>query len=347
MKRFLLFASQLYSYSILRPIQKAIRDRGDDVSWFLYNMDSKYIKDDESVITDIDSVMRYDPFAVITCNNWVPYFFPGIKVEVFHGFNAQKRDSHIGHFRMRGWFDLYCTQGPSTTENFQELAKKLGYFHVAETGWSKLDPLFTPHAVPDYRERYNITKPIILYTSTFTQNLSSAPVVFDTIKQLAKTNDWYWFINLHPKMDKSIVKQYQSLESDNVKFFETDDVLPLLKAADVMLSDTSSIVFEFLTLDKPVVTFRHRQPGPYLLNITDTQQIESSLNEALARPQNLMNSINAYANELHPYRDGKSSERVLHSIDYFSENVQGKLKRKPLNLGRKFMVRKRFHHFGI
>jgi CDP-glycerol glycerophosphotransferase (TagB/SpsB family) len=347
MKRFLLFASQLYSYSILRPIQKAIRDRGDDVSWFLYNMDSKYIKSDERVITDINSVMRYDPFAVITCNNWVPYFFPGIKVEVFHGFNAQKRDSHIGHFRMRGWFDLYCTQGPSTTENFQELAKKFGYFHVAETGWSKLDPLFTPNAVPDYREQFNITKPIVLYTSTFTQNLSSAPVVFDTIKQLAKTNDWYWFINLHPKMDKSIVKQYKSLESDNVKFFETDGVLPLLKAADVMLSDTSSIVFEFLTLDKPVVTFRHRQPGPYLLNITDTRQIESSLNEALARPQDLMNSINVYANELHPYRDGKSSERVLHSIDYFSKNVQGKLKRKPLNLGRKLMVRKRFHYFGI
>jgi len=346
MRHFLLFASQLYSFSILRPIQRAIRERGDEVAWYIRNMDTRFVKPDERVLANIKDVKHYNPIAVITCNNWVPYFFPGIKVEVFHGFNAQKRDEHVGHFRMRGWFDLYCTQGPSTTEPFLELAQRYGYFHVTETGWPKLDPLFTPGAVANYRDQFRIDKPIVLYTSTFSQTLSSAPIVFDTIKQLIDTKQWHWFINLHPKMEKSVVDKYQALQCDNVQFFETDDVLPLLSAADVMLSDTSSIVFEFLTLDKPVVTFRHRQPGPYLLNISELHQIEPALTQALSRPTTLMKSIQDYTQQLHPYRDGLSSQRILDSIDNFILNIHGSLKHKPLNLGRKLKMRKRMHYFG-
>jgi len=346
MRHFLLFASQLYSYSILRPVQAALRQRGETVAWYIRNMDNRFARPDEHVLTTIKQVKQFNPVAVITCNNWVPYFFPGIKVEVFHGFNAQKRQEHIGHFRMRGWFDLYCTQGPSTTETFQALAQRYGFFHVAETGWPKLDPLFTPGAVADYRTEFQINKPIVLYTSTFSDTLSSAPLVYDTLKKLIETKQWFWFINLHPKMERSIVNKYQALESDNVRFFETDDVLPLLSAADVMLSDTSSIVFEFLTLQKPVVTFRHRQPGPYLLNISEFKEIEPALQQALTHPTTLMDAIHAYTQQLHPYRDGKSSQRVVDTIDYFLQNVQGKLKRKPLNLGRKLMMRKRMGYFG-
>ena len=346
MRKFLLFASQLYSFSILRPIQRAIQERGDDVAWFIRNLDSRFVKPDEIILASIKEVKHYNPVAVITCNNWVPYFFPGIKVEVFHGFNAQKREEHIGHFRMRGWFDLYCTQGPSTTEPFLDLAQRYGYFHVTETGWPKLDPLFTPGAVPSFREQFQIDKPIVLYTSTFSHTLSSASIVYNTIKQLINTEQWHWFINLHPKMETSIVEKYKALQCDNVQFFETDNVLPLLSAADVMLSDTSSIVYEFLTLDKPVVTFRHRSPGPHLLNITELHQIEPALKQAMTRPVALMNAINAYTQQLHPYRDGKSSLRVLESIDNFLVNVHGNLKRKPLNLGRKLKMRQRMRYFG-
>ena len=62
-------------------------------------------------------------------------------------------------------------------------------------------------------------------------------------------------------MDKRIVDKYKSIQSENLQFVETDNVIPLLKAADVMLCDTSSVLIMFLLQGKPVVTFRNQSPA--------------------------------------------------------------------------------------
>ena len=38
---------------------------------------------------------------------------------------------------------LYCTHCQASTKRFKQLAQKYKYFSVKETGWPKLDPLFT------------------------------------------------------------------------------------------------------------------------------------------------------------------------------------------------------------
>ena len=43
--------------------------------------------------------------------------------------------------------------------------------------------------------------------------------------------------------------------------------MPLLQRADAMLCDSSSIILEFMFLDKPVVTFRNSHPGPHLIDV--------------------------------------------------------------------------------
>lgn len=341
MKKYLFFVSHLYSFSIVRPLQKVIKARGDEVAWFL-NQPSykKYLSTDEKLLKTAEEVMEYDPSAVFVASNNVPDFFPGIKVQLFHGFNAQKRNENKGHFRIRGFFDLYCTQGPSTTIPFEELALKHRHFEIKETGWTKMDPLFESD---DPYLKSN--SPIILFTSTFTPKLSAAHHLAELIKQLAEQESWQWLVTLHPKMDAEIVATFKAMENDKLKFVETDNIIPLLKSADVMLSDTSSVISEFLLQKKPVVTFNNRAPGPHLINVTEANDIKAAIELALQKPASLIEAIDEYVKYIHPYTDGKSALRVLDATDSLVARGRGHLKSKPMNLFRRFKARKRLGFF--
>ena len=77
--RYLLFVSKLYGYSIVRPVQKAIRARGDEVAWFVHDVSDEHLRADEKQLKTVAEVMDYNPDAVFVASNWVPYFFPGAK----------------------------------------------------------------------------------------------------------------------------------------------------------------------------------------------------------------------------------------------------------------------------
>lgn len=342
MKRYLFFVSESYALAILRPLQAAIRARGNEGAWYFDGVGAEYLHADEREIKTVAAVKAFDPNAVFVTGNWVPDFFPGAKVGVFHGFSVHKRSLERGHFRIRGFFDLYCTQGPDTTGRFQELARQYGHFRVAETGWPKMDPLFAalppPRPVP-------AGKPVVLYTSTFTRTLSSAPHLLSTVDRLSRNGRWHWLVTFHPKMDREWVERYRGIQHAHLEFVETDDIIPLLKAADVMVSDTSSVAAEFLLQRRPVVTFRNRKPGPHLIDIAEPDELEAAVARALSRPPELIDAITAYGDRIHPYRDGRSSERVLAAVDDFIANGRKGLKRKPLNLVRKVKARKRLRYY--
>jgi len=352
MRHYLFFVNHLYSYSILRPLQRAIRARGDEVAWFIQGADDKHLRADEKQLHTVAEVKEYNPVAVFVPGNWVPDFFPGIKVEVFHGL-ANDETGKKGHYRIRGLFDLYCTHAPAITSKFQSLADQYRTFRVAETGWPKLDPLFRPELrepspFDDLRNKQNINKPIVFYASTFSPSLTSAPYLFETIKKISRSSRWHWLVTLHPKMPEHIVDQYKSLQSEDFTYVDSSyDVLPLLEAADVMLCDTSSIALEFMLLNKPLVTYKNKVPGRHLLNVEDAQEVESAIARALSNPDELLEASKAYVSKLHAYDDGQSSERVLQAVDDFVTKGYSGLKKKPLNLWRKIQMRKKMHYFKL
>jgi len=45
-------------------------------------------------------VVAYNPDVVIVPGNVVPHFWPGLKVQIFHGLGEEKR----GHYRITGFF---------------------------------------------------------------------------------------------------------------------------------------------------------------------------------------------------------------------------------------------------
>lgn len=334
------YVSLNYAYEILRPLQEVILRRGDHCAWFLESkkIDEKYLREGEHRLHSIDEVKAYKPDAVFVPGNMVPNFIPGIKVQVFHGLEWKKK----GHFRIRGFFDLYCTHGPITTDRFEQLAKEHRYFRVVETGWPKLDPLFQVDPYPVAKERS-----IILYAPTFSPSLCSAIDLFPEIQRLVKTRDWYWLVKFHPKMNPEWIQMYQQLSCDNFEVVETDSALPVLRAGDVLVSDTSSIIGEYFLQGRPVVTYKNSAPGGDLIDINDPALLEPSIERALEPNGVLKQAIVDSCNMMHPYRDGLSSERVLQATDDMIDQGLKGLRPKPLNLWRSLRIRKRLNYWKI
>ena len=337
-KHFLLYGSERYALAILRPLQEAIRARGDEAAWFFDGPGAEDLVEGERLLT-VQQVRAWKPIAVLTPGNHLPHFFPGVKVEVFHGFDAGKPR----HIYIRGFFDLYCTTGPRDTQQFRVLADKLGHFAVTETGWPKLDPFMREIAgsVPAVRQ-----PPVILYHSTFSPSWSAADILYEEVKRLSRDGRWRWIVTFHPKMSAETRARYMALQNDYLQFAENDNILELFPQVDLMCSDTSSALNEFLLTGKPVVTFKNRRPGPQLIDIHDAAQFEPAIERALSRPPELMTAIRDYADAIHPCRDGRSSERVLQAIDAFVAAGGRNRRRKPLNLWRKLKLRRRIGYWG-
>lgn len=340
--RFLIHISYAYGIPIGKPLETEILLRGYEVKWFAEEKETlAYFSGPEAVMSGAEEVIRYDPHIVLCAGNTVPDFFPGIKVQVFHGFSVGKRAENIGHFRIRSLFDLYCTQGPSTTGKFEELAKEHGHFEVVETGWSKVDPLFP------LEKTVKNEKPVVLVSSTFTPRLSLAHSedVFNEIKRLSSSGKCQWMVVLHPKMDEAVVRKFKNIQNGHLTFHDTVDLIPLYKKADVMLADTTSAIYEFLLQEKPVVTYRNNRPGNHLCNITEAREIGMALQSVLQNPGELSCNIKQYISEMHPYSDGKSSQRVIDASIAFLHKDKTHLKQKPLNLVRRLQSRKKLKYF--
>jgi len=339
--KFLIYLSEPYSVPIGRPLQKVLIKRGYQVRWFCDKEETRDYLDNEMHLLDtVAAVKAYDPDVVLVTTNTVPDFFPGIKVQIFHGFSVGKRSEKKGHFNIRGFFDLYCTQGPSTTKPFKALQQKHPYFDVVETGWPKVDPLFWD----DRTSRAN-PLPVVMISSTFTPRLSLAhdEKALEQIASLSQSGRWKFIVVLHPKMASSVVERIKRMQHENLQFYDTVELIPLMKQADIMLSDTTSAITEFLLQRKPVVTLRNNRPGEYLIDIADASEIGEALQKGLSYPRETMSAIDAFIAQTHPYDDGRSSDRVIDAAVDFVKHKHPKP--KPLNLIRRYQIRKKLGYW--
>lgn len=335
--KYLFLISQNYSFEILRPIQQEAIARGAQILWFVYRntVDTTRFAENEVFTTDVREAIRFAPDACFAPGNIAPNFVPGLKVQVFHGLERKKK----GHFRIRDCFDLYCTQGSIFTERFEELSKKHGNFDVVETGWPKLDNLFS--SAPLQVETKG--RPCILYAPTFSPSLTSVESLYDQIKDL-REKEWHWLVKFHPKMAPEWVEKFRSLQNDHFQLIESGDLAPVLQRADVMISDTSSIITEFMLLNKPVVTFKNLAPEPSLINIESESELEQAIQTALSPTEELKAEISKQNAKTHPYTDGKSASRVLDATERTLKEGK-KSKPLPLNLLRTLKMRRSLNYW--
>jgi len=329
-RNYLFFVTKPYSISILEPLQEFIKtETSSQIYWFLASSARKITPTGIQLLTT-EEVEEYSPDAVIVPGNVVPHFWPGLKVQIFHGLGEEKR----GHYRITGFFDLYCTPGPYMTSKFEELAKRQKHFMVTQTGWPKLDPLTQDIDQNILKKQFglNLDKPVILYAPTFSPRYTSAEDLLNGISKLRKM-PWQWLIKFHDLMELSIIEEYKKTESTNFFIVKTNNIIQLMQVSDLLITDTSSVAYEYLLLDRPIITYRATTRKDKGINIQNIKDLRSSIEQSLNNPGKFSEQRKFYLTDLHPFTDGCSSKRVIESIEHVLQNELHKtLGKKPLRL---------------
>jgi CDP-glycerol glycerophosphotransferase (TagB/SpsB family) len=317
-------------------LQNEAIKRGHDVRWLLLaDADSALLRPDDVAVADTAEAVAFNPHAVFAPGNRLPSFIPGIKVQLYHGISDRKRGYPT---TVESLFDLFCVEGPVRYGPLIAAQEKRNHYRVRQTGWVKMDELLS-YTSPDTGKH----KPHILLASTFTPSLSAALPIYQEVKRLAATAEWQWLVTLHPKMAAETVDMYRQLVGPNLEFFETDSVVEALHKADVMVSDNSSILEEFLLLQKPVVTFRNAAPLACTIDIQEPAELEQAIRTALNPDADMAARINAYGPSISAFLDGKAAGRILDEVDDMLNS--GWKNRKPLNLFRNWKMRRQLNYY--
>lgn len=337
MRRYLHFVTQPYSLSVIEPLAELIAAE----SWgenlvFVSPKVRAYYKLSFPVCEHLQEASAFRPEVVFVPGNVIYPRLPGLKVQIFHGLCEEKG----GHYKITGFFDLYCTSGPLITAKFQQLAQRYGHFQVVETGWAKVDALLAPTDRDELAAQLKVPRnnKVVLYAPTFSPRFKSTEKMLTIIEHLPRPDET-WFVKLHDLIAPADRERFRQKASEHIRFYESPNNIPLLQLADVLISDTSSIVYEFILLDKPVITLDAQIRLEKGINLTDVSQIRAALDRSLARPEEFKAGREAVMAAIHPYRDGNCSRRILLAVeDFLQKDLSRRLRRKPLNLWRRWQV---------
>lgn len=335
--KYLFYIARKYSIPIIGPLISFLENTADDfclfVSQKVFNELSEEWKE-YKIYRNIYEAIEYNPDFAIAPGNFIDFRIPGIKVQIFHGLGVEKQS----HYKIRHFFDVYLTSGPYVTERFNILQKKHKYFLVEETGWPKIDHILQ-YPTANLKEKLNIPldKNIILYAPTFSSGMQSASDLLPIIPKIIY-NDEVWLMKFHDLMDKEIVKEFKNQKSEKIVVIDSYDITPYLLISDVMISDTSSVIYEFMVLNKPIITYRTQSRLDKGINITKPDELRTALDRSFENPDEFQKNRIKHLEEINPYLDGKICENIFTKLEDIKINNKLQGKRKPLNLFRKMQV---------
>ena len=326
----ILFCQNAYAFGIMKPIRDLIQSPKYEYVWYIpQKLIENFPFKEDNFTTSILQLQIFKSDVIFVPGNEVPYFIKGLKTQIFHGLAGEKK----GHFRIRHYFDLYLTQGPYFTNTFNALKAKHKNFDVIETGWPKLDiygkdkTRYNTYKA-ELLEKHNAKK-VILYAPTFSPKLTSAPHLVNEIKKLANNRDFIILLKFHPLMAKEWLQIYQDLADavPNILFQNEKNIIKYLLVSDLLISDTSSVIYEFILLDKPVITFNSISKHIHWEDVKTYTGLDSLVKSNLEEDP-FAKSRNEIYLQFHPYNDGKSAERMVETVKSYIETHGVPEKRK-------------------
>jgi CDP-glycerol glycerophosphotransferase (TagB/SpsB family) len=208
-----------------------------------------------------------------------------------------------------------------------------------------MDPLFWPQRLP-LPFALAPGKRVVLYAPTFQASLSSARLLGERTVALLRGQRKHMSIIIKPhpligNLFPQWMQQWQRLaaEEPDVHLVQDthSDVMPFLKAADVLVTDLSSVALEFLALKRPMVlvTSPHRNEETYVdpnglewrwrdmgHEIFDVEQLPAAVSYALDNPGVGLNRRQHYHDLLFgELADGQAAKRIADSIAALADDT--------------------------
>ncbi|NPA73744.1 MAG: hypothetical protein GXO12_03455 [Epsilonproteobacteria bacterium] len=166
------------------------------------------------------------------------------------------------------------------------------------------------------------SKKTILYAPTYRDLLEDniPPLDFAKFNEFLKKLNIYLIVKMHPFVS-DMAKKYS-----NIIFFPSkDDVYPILKYTDILITDYSSILYDFLLLDRPIISFAYdldkygctRDGFLFDYESFTPAKIVLTEDELKKEIKDLLNGDDLYKykreevlKKFFDYKDGKSSKRI-------------------------------------
>jgi CDP-glycerol glycerophosphotransferase (TagB/SpsB family) len=292
--------------------------------------DLKYIFGNEHLHdNDADVIFFANPYEDAKDINAITVFLE-------HGIGTKS----TSFYKTIEYFDIYLVEGEQKYNTLSELYPEHKN-KLAKVGFSKFDDVvnFTNESKSDIFEKYNLykSKKTILYAPTFFPSsiekmADDFPAQFSDCNIIVKAH----YLTYERKQYKNQLKKFEKwAKHENCVILPLDEysLVPFLAISDVMLSDESSAMFEFASLNKPVVSNRYfkLRLSYYLMPWKLSKRIDKSkefyrqildnadnykdtlryLHEALDNPSKLEPKRLEFANDICGEIDGKVSKRIF------------------------------------
>jgi CDP-glycerol glycerophosphotransferase (TagB/SpsB family) len=173
----------------------------------------------------------------------------------------------------------------------------------------------------------------ILYMPTFRENgFDKFPLNFKILNNVMKKLNVMFYVKLHPFVLNKYRDSIKKEEYENIIFYNTQgDIYPILKYIDILITDYSSVAYDFLFLDRPIIFFnydydkyiktRENDIGKNFLfdyyEYTPGKKVQTQ-NDLINEIENLLNNKDLFEYEreevkqkFFDYIDGNSCKRII------------------------------------
>ena len=226
-----------------------------------------------------------------------------------------------------------------------DILQKQGQKNLVLTGYSKCDPLIEyDSSQADILERLGLdpTKKTVLYAPSFypssIEKLSPELSQFSNeFNLIIKLHNFSWFQKRYQYQSELIRTVTDKLKNSFLAQPFDIDVIPYMLASDLLISDISSTIFEFLPLNRPIIMaecfsirLKHRifkrrferkldldrfDAIDFVYRINNSVQLNGLVYHAIEYPDEMSQSrVDACKRYLYK-TDGKASSRLLDAIE--------------------------------